>query len=158
MSIGRSTAELRPCRVFDYRTPIPNTHSCFRGRRAQTGIFVCVSGPSEPDPRAIAPLGKIGWRGNAFYERILRAAFASFTKGLTTIGAAARVYKQKGVEKRDIRYFISSLRRNGERSSPPATCGERVSHFGIIGTSAGRTPCPYDGRCRRAATPPHKYK
>jgi predicted transposase YbfD/YdcC len=36
-------------------------------------------------------------------------------KGLKTIGAAVRVYEQNGVEKRDIRYFISSLRRNGER-------------------------------------------
>jgi len=36
-------------------------------------------------------------------------------KGLKTIGAAVRVYEEKGVEKRDIRYFISSLRRNGER-------------------------------------------
>jgi predicted transposase YbfD/YdcC len=36
-------------------------------------------------------------------------------KGLKTIGAAVRVYEEKGVEKRDIRYFISSLQRNGER-------------------------------------------
>lgn len=36
-------------------------------------------------------------------------------KGLKTIGAAVRVYEQNGVEKRDIRYFISSLRRNGKQ-------------------------------------------
>jgi predicted transposase YbfD/YdcC len=36
-------------------------------------------------------------------------------KGLKTIGVAVRVYEEKGVEKQDIRYFISSLRRNGER-------------------------------------------
>lgn len=34
-------------------------------------------------------------------------------KGLKTIGAAVRVYEEKGVEKRDVRYYISSLRRNG---------------------------------------------
>lgn len=36
-------------------------------------------------------------------------------KGLKTIGAAVRVYEENGVEKRDIRYYISSLRRNGKR-------------------------------------------
>ena len=36
-------------------------------------------------------------------------------KGLKTIGAAVRVYEENGVEKSDIRYFISSLRRHGER-------------------------------------------
>jgi predicted transposase YbfD/YdcC len=36
-------------------------------------------------------------------------------KGLKTIGAAVRVYEENGVEKRDIRYYISSLRRNGQR-------------------------------------------
>jgi predicted transposase YbfD/YdcC len=36
-------------------------------------------------------------------------------KGLKTIGAAVRVYEENGVEKRDIRYFISSLRRNGQQ-------------------------------------------
>jgi len=36
-------------------------------------------------------------------------------KGLKTIGAAVRVYEENGVEKFDIRYFISSLRRHGER-------------------------------------------
>jgi predicted transposase YbfD/YdcC len=34
-------------------------------------------------------------------------------KGLKTIGAAVRVYEEKGIEKRDVRYYISSLRRNG---------------------------------------------
>ena len=33
-------------------------------------------------------------------------------KGLKTIGAAVRVYEEKGIEKRDVRYYISSLRRN----------------------------------------------
>lgn len=33
-------------------------------------------------------------------------------KGLKTIGAVVRVYEENGVEKRDVRYFISSLRRN----------------------------------------------
>jgi predicted transposase YbfD/YdcC len=36
-------------------------------------------------------------------------------KGIKTIGAAVRVYEENGVEKSDIRYFISSLRRHGER-------------------------------------------
>jgi predicted transposase YbfD/YdcC len=36
-------------------------------------------------------------------------------KGLKTIGAAVRVYEENGVEKRDTRYFISSLRRNGKQ-------------------------------------------
>jgi predicted transposase YbfD/YdcC len=36
-------------------------------------------------------------------------------KGLKTIGAAVRVYEENGVEKRDIRYYISSLRRNGQQ-------------------------------------------
>jgi predicted transposase YbfD/YdcC len=36
-------------------------------------------------------------------------------KGIKTIGAAVRVYEEKGVEKRDTRYYLSSLRRNGER-------------------------------------------
>lgn len=36
-------------------------------------------------------------------------------KGLKTIGAAVRVHEENGVEKRDIRYFISSLRRNGKQ-------------------------------------------
>lgn len=36
-------------------------------------------------------------------------------KGLKTIGAAVRVYEEKGLEKRDVRYYISSLRRNGRQ-------------------------------------------
>lgn len=36
-------------------------------------------------------------------------------KGLKTIGAAVRVYEENGVEKRDTRYYISSLRRNGQQ-------------------------------------------
>jgi predicted transposase YbfD/YdcC len=36
-------------------------------------------------------------------------------KGLKTIGAAVRVYEENGMEKRDIRYYISSLRRNGQQ-------------------------------------------
>jgi predicted transposase YbfD/YdcC len=34
-------------------------------------------------------------------------------KGLKTVGAAVRVYEENGIEKRDVRYYISSLRRNG---------------------------------------------
>ncbi|MCU0916203.1 MAG: ISAs1 family transposase [Planctomycetes bacterium] len=34
-------------------------------------------------------------------------------KGLRTIGAAVRVCEEKGIEKRDVRYYLSSLRRNG---------------------------------------------
>ena len=34
-------------------------------------------------------------------------------KGLRTVGAAVRVYEEKGIEKRDVRYYISSLRRHG---------------------------------------------
>jgi predicted transposase YbfD/YdcC len=34
-------------------------------------------------------------------------------KGLKTVGAAVRVYEEKGIEKRDVRYYLSSLRRNG---------------------------------------------
>jgi len=36
-------------------------------------------------------------------------------KGLKTIGAAVRVYEEKGIEKRDVRYYLSSLRRNGRQ-------------------------------------------
>ena len=36
-------------------------------------------------------------------------------KGLKTIGAAVRTYEENGVEKSDIRYYVSSLRRNGRR-------------------------------------------
>lgn len=47
-------------------------------------------------------------------------------KGLKTIGAAVRVYEENGVEKRDIRYFISSLRRNGKQFASAVR-----SHWGI---------------------------
>lgn len=36
-------------------------------------------------------------------------------KGLKTIGVAIRTYEENGVEKRDARYYVSSLRRNGKR-------------------------------------------
>ena len=36
-------------------------------------------------------------------------------KGLKTIGVAIRTYEENGVEKTDARYYLSSLRRNGER-------------------------------------------
>jgi predicted transposase YbfD/YdcC len=36
-------------------------------------------------------------------------------KKLKTIGAAVRVYEENGIEKRDIRYYISSLGRNGQQ-------------------------------------------
>ncbi len=47
-------------------------------------------------------------------------------KGLKTIGAAVRVYEENGVEKRDIRYFISSLQRNGKQFANAVR-----SHWGI---------------------------
>ena len=34
--------------------------------------------------------------------------------GLKTIGVAIRIYEEKGVEKQDVRHFISSLKRNGK--------------------------------------------
>ena len=34
---------------------------------------------------------------------------------MKTIGAAVRVYEENGIEKRDVRYYISSLRRNGQQ-------------------------------------------
>jgi len=36
-------------------------------------------------------------------------------EGLKTIGAAVRVYQEKGVQKSDTRYYLSSLRRNGKQ-------------------------------------------
>ena len=36
-------------------------------------------------------------------------------KGLKTIGAAVRIYEENGVQKSDTRYYLSSLRRHGER-------------------------------------------
>ena len=47
-------------------------------------------------------------------------------KGLKTIGAAVRVYEENGVEKRDTRYFISSLRRNAQQFANAVR-----SHWGI---------------------------
>ena len=47
-------------------------------------------------------------------------------KGLKTIGAAVRVYEENGIEKRDVRYYLSSLRRNGPQF---ATVVRR--HWGI---------------------------
>lgn len=46
--------------------------------------------------------------------------------GLKTIGAAVRTYEQDGVENMDVRYYLSSLRRNGKQF------GHAVrSHWGI---------------------------
>jgi predicted transposase YbfD/YdcC len=50
-------------------------------------------------------------------------------KGLKTIGAAVRVYEEQGVEKRDIRYYISSLRRNGQQFANAVR-----NHWGIENT------------------------
>ena len=36
-------------------------------------------------------------------------------RGLKTIGVAVRIYEQNGVEKTDVRYYLSSLRRNGKQ-------------------------------------------
>lgn len=47
-------------------------------------------------------------------------------KGLKTIGAAVRVYEEKGIEKRDVRYYLSSLRRNGRQFAHAVRC-----HWGI---------------------------
>jgi predicted transposase YbfD/YdcC len=47
-------------------------------------------------------------------------------KKLKTIGAAVRVYEENGSEKRDIRYYISSLRRNG-----PQFAHAVRNHWGI---------------------------
>jgi predicted transposase YbfD/YdcC len=47
-------------------------------------------------------------------------------KGLKTIGAAVRVYEENGVEKSDVRYYISSLRRNGKQFAHAVR-----SHWGI---------------------------
>lgn len=46
--------------------------------------------------------------------------------GFKTIGAAIRIYEQNGVEKTDVRYYLSSLRRNGKQFAN----GVR-SHWGI---------------------------
>jgi predicted transposase YbfD/YdcC len=50
-------------------------------------------------------------------------------KGLKTIGAAVRVYEENGVEKRNIRYYISSLRRNGQQFAHAVR-----NHWGIENT------------------------
>ena len=50
-------------------------------------------------------------------------------KGLKTIGAAVRVYEENGVEKRDTRYYISSLRRNGKQFANAVR-----NHWGIENT------------------------
>lgn len=47
-------------------------------------------------------------------------------KGFKTIGAAVRVYEQDGVQKSDTRYYLSSLRRHGERFANAVR-----SHWGI---------------------------
>lgn len=47
-------------------------------------------------------------------------------KGLKTIGAAVRTYEENGVRKTDTRYYISSLRRHGERFA-----GAVRNHWGI---------------------------
>lgn len=47
-------------------------------------------------------------------------------KGLKTIGAAVRVYEQDGVQKSDTRYYLSSLRRHGQRFANAVR-----SHWGI---------------------------
>lgn len=47
-------------------------------------------------------------------------------KGLKSIGAAVRVYEENGVEKSDTRYYVSSLRRNGQQFANVVR-----SHWGI---------------------------
>ena len=47
-------------------------------------------------------------------------------KGLKSIGAAVRVYEENGVEKSDTRYYVSSLRRNGQQFANAVR-----SHWGI---------------------------
>jgi predicted transposase YbfD/YdcC len=47
-------------------------------------------------------------------------------KGLKSIGAAVRIYEENGVEKSDTRYYLSSLRRNGQRFANSVR-----SHWGI---------------------------
>lgn len=49
--------------------------------------------------------------------------------GLKTIGAAVRVYVENGVEKRAIRYYISSVRRNGEQFAKAVR-----NHWGVENT------------------------
>jgi predicted transposase YbfD/YdcC len=46
--------------------------------------------------------------------------------GLKTIGAAVRIYEQNGIEKSDVRYYLCSMRRNGQQFA-----GAVRSHWGI---------------------------
>jgi len=46
--------------------------------------------------------------------------------GLSTIGAAIRIYEQNGVERSDVRYYLCSLRRNGKQFA-----GAVRGHWGI---------------------------
>jgi predicted transposase YbfD/YdcC len=48
---------------------------------------------------------------------------------LKTIGAAVRIYEEDGVRKTDTRYFLSSLRRNGEQFANAVR-----NHWGIENT------------------------
>ena len=52
-----------------------------------------------------------------YYQATLPKDFAGRDawKGLKTIGAAIRIYQQNGVERSDVRYYLSSLRRNGKQ-------------------------------------------
>lgn len=52
-----------------------------------------------------------------YYQATLPKDFARREewKGLKTIGAAIRIYQQGGVERSDVRYYLSSLRRNGKQ-------------------------------------------
>jgi len=49
--------------------------------------------------------------------------------GLKTIGAAIRIYEKGGIEKFDVRYYLSSLRRNGKQFANAVR-----SHWGIENT------------------------
>lgn len=49
--------------------------------------------------------------------------------GLKTIGAAIRIYEQNGKEKSDVRYYLSSLRRNGKQFANAVR-----DHWGIENT------------------------
>lgn len=49
--------------------------------------------------------------------------------GLKTIGAAIRIYEKDGIEKSDVRYYLSSLRRNGKQFAKAVR-----SHWGIENT------------------------
>lgn len=49
--------------------------------------------------------------------------------GLKTLGAAVRIYEQNGVEKSDVRFYLSSLRRNGKQFAQAVR-----GHWGIENT------------------------